>query len=106
MNTMNILDFSKSISYDDLERDLHSFFDENLILYRLMGGVSGVNISSESPNRALYRITITDANITTEHITQHLRNAVMSMYDTIYKVNVTCDGKDILVTFDKIPIEN
>ena len=101
-NTINIIDFSKSISYDDLEKDINRFFDENFILYRLVGGLNGINISSECGNRASYRITITDANVSIDQLVTYFKNVLMCMYGTLYKLEVSCDNNDILITFDKL----
>jgi hypothetical protein len=97
---MNIIDFTNSITYDDFDEDIHSLFDENLILYRLMNGVSGINISSaHNTNGALYHISVSDAKHTVQEITQYLKLSLMSMYSGQYNIDVSYDGNLITVIF-------
>jgi hypothetical protein len=82
---MNIVDFTKSLSYDNLETDLLRYFDENMILYRLMGGVPGVVVSSISNStKAIYRISSTDASTDLNILAQYINNTITTMYGAIY----------------------
>lgn len=101
-NYLNIIDFTNTISYSDLDQCLVNFFDENIMIYRLMNGVPNVKISSEcNAKGALYRITTTDAQHPIRDIAKYLEVAIMTMYGVTYKTNVTYDGDSILVSFDK-----
>lgn len=53
---MDRLDFTRSISYDNFEKDVQNFFDQTMALYELIGVRGDIDICAES-NKERSKIT-------------------------------------------------